>query len=39
MPLALRQCTEETTEQLGKCSVARFNWSTDMEKVTIAKLA
>ena len=34
MPLALRQSTEsETTEQLGKCSVARFDWSNDMEKL------
>jgi hypothetical protein len=34
MPLALHQTREsETTEQLGKCSVARFDWSNDMEKL------
>jgi hypothetical protein len=33
-PLARRQSTEiETTEQLGKCSVAKFDWSNDMEKL------
>ena len=34
MPLARRQSPEsETTEQLGKCSVARFDWSNDMKKL------
>src|SRR4030095_2275146 len=34
MPLARRQSTEsETTEHLGKCSVARFEGSNDMEKL------
>lgn len=34
MPLAQGQSTEnQTTEQLGKCSVARLDWSNDMEKL------